>query len=1521
MSSALIRNGATQRSAPVFVMLAMILFSGTAQAAVKFWSGGGGGNGIWSLGANWGGTPPNAGDDLVFPNVLTGLRNTNDFVARAFNSIAFTGSNYIVQGNALFLTNGLSAQHPNFTNTFNPSITLRAPQTIECTMIPATLILGGDITMGTNNLVLNAVGRMEESGVISGSGTVTKNGGGTNLYRGPFSNTYTNLTTVNAGTLELLKSGFPAATAIAGNIVVGDGLTASTLRNLAVLEIADTANVTVNRLSQWNLNNNNEAIANLTLSGGNVASGTGTLILGGNVTTLASTSIADISGNLSLGGATRTFSVAAGGAGPDLFISAAISDGPIAGAGINKTGGGQLTLFGANTYTGPTTLSGFVTVANGSALGASGQSTNGTVVNANSFLLVLNVNIPDEFLTLNTGDDFRSSGTASWAGPITLNDDVVVNVFGGTFTHSGVISGIGGITKGQAGTLIFSGSSGNTYSGDTVVNTGVLQLSKNSGLFAVRGSSLVIGDNLGGDGADIVRYTANGQLLSSVPITINSSGLLDLNNFTDDVGAITFSGGRVNTGTGTLQLFGNVTADANTNSFARIDGKMSISSTRTFDVAQGTFSPDLRIAAAVSGAGGITKIGPGEMSLTTSNTYGGVTTVSAGLLVVDDSFALGATNAGTTVASGAILDLRFGIHVGLEPLTLNGPGGFDIFGALSSSFGSNSWDGTITLASSSTLAVLESGDFLNLTGPIIGAGDLTKIGTGTLIFSGGAGTANTYGNTFINEGALILSKTIANACIPNHLTIGDGSGGALADVVRYALDNQIADTAAITIAISGLLDLNGMIDTTGSIDGSGRIDLGSGILRAGADNGTATYSGLILGTGTLFKFGTGTWTLTRNNTYSGQTTVSAGTLVVNGSQPQSPVIVNGSATLMGRGVVGNLQMFGNLRPGTSPGVLTSSNVAFSSLADYFVELNGSIPGVSHDQLSVRGTNQLGSSTLHLSVGAGFAPAEGEEIVILNNDGSEAIVGTFTGLANGSLITAGGLQFRILYSETFGNDVILIVTNTSARFIAATVSGGNLDGNVDVNECNLLSVAITNVAGVALTGVTGTLIPKTPGVSVTVGTTGYPNIPLAGRGTNTTPFQFSTSPAFVCGTNLDFELVVSTAANGTFTIPFSIPSGSAGASLRFNNNTATAIPDLGSVDSPIIVSGITTPLQRVTVSMHITHTADSDLDISLIAPDGTTVDLSSDNGGTGDDYGTDCADAFRTQFSDLVATAIQSGAAPFAGAFKPEQALLTFNGKFGTAVNGTWRLRIADDTAGGIGTLRCWSLFLAPTACTDGGGACESCPEDRVIRGVLGVGSLLQTDRLTRDDNSSACALPKTCPGALGSALPRRYDAYTFENGDSNACITVTLSSDCALFSAAYLNSYDPANFCANYLADMGNSTDTGATNYSFNVSASARFVIVVNEVDSLAGCGYTLRVDGGNCRPKLNIAKIPGNKVALDWSTAALGYGLERITQLRNPPNPFWVPVPEVPVITGGRFRVTNNIALPPTNSFYQLRK
>lgn len=145
------------------------------------------------------------------------------------------------------------------------------------------------------------------------------------------------------------------------------------------------------------------------------------------------------------------------------------------------------------------------------------------------------------------------------------------------------------------------------------------------------------------------------------------------------------------------------------------------------------------------------------------------------------------------------------------------------------------------------------------------------------------------------------------------------------------------------------------------------------------------------------------------------------------------------------------------------------------------------------------------------------------------------------------------------------------------------------------------------------------------------------------------------------------------------------------SPQLNNNTATPVPDFTTTESSLVVSGITAPITKVTASLRLAHPFVGDLEISLIAPDGTVVPLALNRGGTGNNYGSSCSD--RTTFDDAAATAIAAGAAPFAGTFRPETPLAVLNGKSGNAANGTWKLRIKDEVVQDAGTLQCWSIAI------------------------------------------------------------------------------------------------------------------------------------------------------------------------------------------------------------------------------------
>ncbi len=139
-------------------------------------------------------------------------------------------------------------------------------------------------------------------------------------------------------------------------------------------------------------------------------------------------------------------------------------------------------------------------------------------------------------------------------------------------------------------------------------------------------------------------------------------------------------------------------------------------------------------------------------------------------------------------------------------------------------------------------------------------------------------------------------------------------------------------------------------------------------------------------------------------------------------------------------------------------------------------------------------------------------------------------------------------------------------------------------------------------------------------------------------------------------------------------------------------TGAAIPDDGSItDYPITVSGLspstidTTLFGLESVCLNLTHTWDADLDIRLVAPDGTEVILSSGNGYDGDNYTNTC---FRSD----AANSIISGGAPFTGTFKPQTSLGKVNN--GQNGNGTWNLRIHDLYPGAdTGELLDFSLFF------------------------------------------------------------------------------------------------------------------------------------------------------------------------------------------------------------------------------------
>ena len=302
-------------------------------------------------------------------------------------------------------------------------------------------------------------------------------------------------------------------------------------------------------------------------------------------------------------------------------------------------------------------------------------------------------------------------------------------------------------------------------------------------------------------------------------------------------------------------------------------------------------------------------------------------------------------------------------------------------------------------------------------------------------------------------------------------------------------------------------------------------------------------------------------------------------------------------------------------------------------------------------------------------------------------------GKFGAAVNGNwtlrIIDDAGLDVGTFYCAS-----LFLSPMTGFMTVSSALSDGNLNGFVDPNECSTFGVSLRNVGGSALTGITGTLSSTTPGVVITQATSAFPDASSLSVVTNTTPFGIGTTPSFVCGTPVVLTLALSYnggSENETYTLY--------AGSEEFVNSTTTALADLSTTDIPISVSGFTGTLSAMTVSVHLEHTWDNDLQISLISPDNTEVMLSNRNGGNGDNYGTGCGNP--TVFDDNATTPIAAGGAPFAGRFIPDAPLSGFYGKSGSQVNGTWTLRIVDNAGFDVGTFYCATLTLGPI-CSDGG---------------------------------------------------------------------------------------------------------------------------------------------------------------------------------------------------------------------------
>jgi len=553
-------------------------------------------------------------------------------------------------------------------------------------------------------------------------------------------------------------------------------------------------------------------------------------------------------------------------------------------------------VFGATTVNGGT-----LNLNTGSNLSGSASLTiNGGTVNLNLYETVGPLAGTGGTLNFGTGGrlDATQSVNTTFAGNITgnlaFNASSFVKYGTGTLTLSGTNTTTGaGRFEVIEGTVNLQG--GNAVGDQNIVGLsfGTLRLLDNETIGVlvgadtstvdINGRTLTIGGigiNIGTTdrsqitGGGVLRYAAPGlgtSFLGAHTFTGTyqvSGGTMSLGGTIDAAASLLVDGG-------TLSLLEDQEFAGVTLSSGTIAGASKLTSATTFDVRSGSIGSNL------AGSVGLAKTTAGTVTLSGANTYMGQTSVSAGTLRITSASALGSTAAGTTVSSGATLlivgsspTLTIGEALRISGTGMSGGGALRIEPNTNPGFQGVNLTGGVTLTGNATITNTDR-MLLAFTGADI------ALGNSTLTFnSEGSGNSTTRVNTAVT-GTGGITKTGSGLLELN----GDNSfTGPLAingGIVSVSGGVALHDDVAVTVASGARFDLVSS-EFIGSLAGAGSVNIGNGnVLDTGGNNTSTTFSGTIFGAGgSLSKSGTGTFTLTGNNTYSGTTTINGGTLQI-----------------------------------------------------------------------------------------------------------------------------------------------------------------------------------------------------------------------------------------------------------------------------------------------------------------------------------------------------------------------------------------------------------------------------------------------------------------------------------------------------------------------------------------------------------------------------------------------------------------------------------------------------------------
>ena len=523
----------------------------------------------------------------------------------------------------------------------------------------------------------------------------------------------------------------------------------------------------------------------------------------------------------------------------------------------------------------------------------------------------------------------NASTIQTFSNNFVLNDTLTVNQAGATVSNStiaGVISGAGGLRKSGNGYVYLTGTN-NSFGGGVTNSAGTLFVASigNAGANSSLGTNgtLTLGD---GSGTNALRTVNTAAETSDKVISLGGSTInTRIENYS---GGVLTLNGAINTVTNAGKVLYIV---------ARSNNVVLGGSIATNNAANNNLALYL------------TNSGNNTLFLTTSNAYRGGTTIASGNLSVSNSAALG---------SGAVTFLTNATLTALASVNLTN---------------------NISVATGMTVAVnttQNAGLTNQISGEVSGAGGLrintagatTYLANANNSFGGGvhvqqgtyvvASVGNAGGNSSLGTNGTVKLGNAANIGILQWL-------GAAAETTDKVFD--LAGTTGggiINASGTGLFKITQNLSTSGS--GAKTLTL--------SGSGTGEFAGVIGnsagGNTALTQSGTGAWTLSGANTYTGATTVSSGFLIVNGNQSAATGVfdVASGATLGGSGTIGGATTIsGSHSPGNSPGIQTFNNgLTYNSGSTFVWELTASTStgrGTTFDGVNVTGALSINSGAI------------------------------------------------------------------------------------------------------------------------------------------------------------------------------------------------------------------------------------------------------------------------------------------------------------------------------------------------------------------------------------------------------------------------------------------------------------------------------------------------------------------------------------------------------------------------------